>query len=149
MIGYHYTTQKAWGQVQYDGMQLTPMRQFEYDKFIENIPTLPRDVIWVWKDKLIEEHAFIVSLLVAEMHLSFDIVLLRIEYEESNSASVVCRPDAQNFINLTCNFSAGRLATGSLPVDLILDYVPASNITVIQQYNLLGPFTNKLASLDK
>ncbi len=147
MIGYHYTTQKAWEQVQYGGgMQLTSMRQFEYDKFIRTIPTLPRDIIWVWKEKLIAEHAFIVSLLVSEMHLSFDIVLLRIEYEESISAAIVCRPNAQDFVKLTCDFSAGRLATGKLPVDLILDYVPVSNIMRIGQHNMLEPFAKQSAA---
>ena len=40
-------------------------------------------------------------------------------------------------MNLVCDFSAGSLYTGKLPIDLILEDVPTYNVTKLWEANLL------------
>ena len=144
MIGYHYTTQEAWEQIQYRGLQPAPIRQHEYDSFTLVIPRLPRDAIWVWKEKLTDLQAFIILVTLAEIHRSFEVVLLRVEYEESSAASIAYDDTLENeSIRLRCGFAAGRMSTGKLPMELILDDVPASCITKLWEANLLEPFRDR------
>ncbi len=87
MIGYHYTTREAWEKIQREGMHTAPLSRCEYDKFLASAPLLPRDVIWVWRGQLNAEQAFITLFQLAEMHGSYDLVLLEIHYESWGSAS--------------------------------------------------------------
>jgi len=138
MIGYHYTTREVWEQVQYGSLHPAPMRQHEYDHFRKKTPTLPRDAIWAWKEELTNEQALIVLMSLASMHLSFDLVLLRLDYALSSSAIHICKEHPDDRLSFTCSFSAGRLDTGSLPIDLILFSVPAANITKLWEVDLLA-----------
>jgi len=143
VIGYHYTTREAWESIQYGGMSPAPLRQHEYDGFLTSLPTLPRDAIWVWKEELSDHQAFIVLTSLAVMHDSFDIVLLAIDYEPNSSASIACKEYDNDFTRLTCDFSMGRLSTGKLSIDLILNDVPAANITKLWSGNLMAPFRGR------
>ncbi len=140
MIGYHYTTRETWEQVQHSALCPAPICSREYARFLTGIPALPRDAIWVWKEELSDQQAFIVLTSLAVTHNSFDIVLLAIDYEPDSSASVVYKDDSDGSLRLTCNFSIGHLEIGKLPIDLILDSVPASNITKLWSGDLLTPF---------
>lgn len=144
MIGYHYTTQEAWNLIQVEGMHPAPIRQHEYDRFASVCKDLPRDAIWVWKEELTDTQAFITALLLADIHSSFDFVLLEIEYDAESSASLVCKECSEDTIKLSCNFSAGNhLFTGSQPIDLIINSVPAASITKLWQGDLLEPLRNR------
>ena len=140
MIGFHYTTQEAWEAIQYEGMKPAPIRQHEYDRFLADIPMLPREAIWVWKEELTDRQAFVVLTSLAVMHDSFDVVLLEVDYEPDSSASISCKEHPDDRVRLTCDFSIGHIAIGKLPIDLILDAVPAHNITKLWSGNLLAPF---------
>jgi hypothetical protein len=143
MIGYHYTTREAWEQIQYEGMKLDTIRQHEYDRFVCDIPTLPREAIWVWKEELTDEQAFVVLTSLAIMHDSFDVVLLEIDYEPDSSASISCREHPDDRVRITCNFAIGHVEIDKLPIDLILDDVPARNVTKLWSGNLLAPFQGR------
>lgn len=137
MHGYHYTTREAWKAIQREGMCLAPIRQHEYDKFLEALTWLPPDAIWVWREPLTDKHAFIMLILLSEMHQSFDMVLLKVNYEEWASASYACKASPEDKVRLKYSLSVGRLRTGSLPIDLIITDVPVASIELIWQVNLL------------
>jgi hypothetical protein len=137
MIGYHYTTVPAWETIQREGMVPAPLRAHERDKFRESVPQLPDDAIWVWKEPLTDEQAYIVTLLIAELHQCYNLVLLEICYEEWGSASIACKDHQDDIIRLSCTFGAGRLQLPSLPIDLIICNVPAAAIKCIWRVNLL------------
>ncbi len=137
MIGYHYTTREAWEKIQREGMHTSRIVQHEYDKFLASVPLLPRDAIWVWRGKLNAEQAFITLLQLAEMHGSYDLVLLKVHYEGWGSASLACKEPGDGLIRLSCSFAVGRLDTGSLPIDLITHDVPATAVECIWEINLL------------
>ena len=145
MIGYHYTTQEAWEHIKFKGLQTAPLRQCDYNSFLNQIPSLPKDAIWVWQEELTDVQAFITLITLAELHDSFDIVLLRVEYGESSAASIICKEKCDESITLTCSFSAGRLETGKLPIELILDDVPASSIIKLWEVDLLASLRDRHA----
>ena len=143
MIGYHYTTREAWEQIQHCGLHPSPIRQHEYDCFLPVCPTLPRDAVWVWKEELTDQEAFVVLTSLAIMHDSFDIVLLAIDYEPDSSASIICKEHNNNFGRLTCNFAIGPVKIDKLSIDLILDVIPPSNITKLWSGDLMAPFYDR------
>ena len=138
MLGYHYTTREGWEAIQ-DAGHLRPekIRAHEHTRFSKICKNLPPDAIWVWEEELTDEEAFIALILLAEMHNSFDLVLLELRYPHSSSASIVCIPEPGDRLTLTCEFAVGRLRTGKRPIDLILDPVYANNIKELWQGNLL------------
>lgn len=146
MHGYHYTTKKSWEMIQREGMHPAPIRQLEYDVLIRKVPHLPTDAVWVWQEPLNDEQAYIILTLLSEMHQSFDLVLLKVNYEKSVSASHACKEFPGDEIRLTCNFSVGRLHTDSLPIDLIICDVPVANIELIWQVNLLDAIRGRHAA---
>jgi len=147
MIGYHYTTHEAWEQIQHQGMLPAPIRQHEYDIFLASVPTLPRDAIWVWKEELTDQEAFVVLTSLAVMHDSFDLVLLAVDYDSSSSALTVCKENPDDLLRLTCDFSIGHLTIDKQQIDLILDPVPANNIMELWSVNLLNTFRGRHKTL--
>lgn len=146
MHGYHYTTKEAWKVIQREGMRPAPIRQCEYDKFLNAVPLLPPDAIWVWREPLSDEQAYITLIQLAEAHQSFDMVLLKVNYEKWASASHTCKEIPDDKIRLKCSFSVGRLYTGSLLIDLIICDVPTTNIELIWQVNLLDAMKGRHAA---
>jgi len=138
MLGYHYTTREGWAAIQ-DAGHLRPekIRAHEYTLFSTECKNLPPDAIWVWKEELTDKEAFVTLITLAEIHKSFDLVLLELRYPHSSSASIVCIPEPGDALNLTCEFAVGRLRTGKRPIDLILDPVYANNVKELWQGNLL------------
>ncbi len=102
------------------------------------MPRLQRNVIWVWRERLTDEHAFITCFLLAEAHQSFDLVLLEIGYGNSDAASLIYKEHPEDIHRLTCKFSAGRLKTGSQPVELLVHDVPPEKIQLLWQGSLLA-----------
>jgi len=137
MIGYHYTTQKAYQDIQLEGLYPSILRKYEYDKFHEIMPELQREAIWLWKEKLSRINAWIVTAALAVDHDSFDLVLLKIEYGEGDAVSMIHANG--DTINLKCNFSANSLTTGSLPIELLVGPVSPENIELIWEGDLLSP----------
>ena len=147
MIGYHYTTQSAWEQIQVEGMRPSPIRKHEYDGFALSCENLPPDAIWVWKEELSPQQVYIALITLADIHCDFDFVLLEIEYGPASSASLVCAPPG-DLIRLNCSFKAGRMDTGLQPIDLIINPVPAMSITKLWEGNLLEPLQNRHPALE-
>jgi hypothetical protein len=135
MIGYHYTTKEVWEQAQFNGLSPAPIRKHELEIFREQVPALPSDAIWVWQNVPAPEAAWVVTTNLASMHNSFELVLLEIDYEDSNACSVVYAGDDD--IKLQCSFSAGSFTTGFLPIELLNSTVAPKNIKLIQSFNLL------------
>lgn len=136
MIGYHYTTQEAWEQIQVEGMYPAPIREHEYARFNKACTNLPPDAIWVWRGSLSDAQAFIALITLADLHQSFDFVLLELDYDTGSSALHTCKLPGDT-INLTCEFTAGRLKTNPQPIDLIINPVPPMNITKLWEGDLL------------
>jgi hypothetical protein len=136
MIGYHYTTKEAWTQIQLNGMSPAPIRKHELDRFREEVPDMPSDAIWVWKDIPSPEAAWVVTANLASMHKSFELVLLEIEYEDSSACSIKYAKDS-DIIKLKCTFSAGSFTTGHLPIELLISEVNSDNIKLLHSFNLL------------
>ncbi len=138
MIGYHYTSLRSWEDIQYRGLEPDRIRQHEYGLFVTIAPRLPRDAIWVWQHPLDNEQACITTFSLAAMHSSFEIVLLRITYDESDAASIVYDDtDPQDTTQFICSFTAGRLSTGRLPIELLINSIPPEQIEKIWEINLL------------
>jgi hypothetical protein len=121
------------------------IREKDLTSFRRSLPDLPDvKVIWVWKEELTDEHALIVLVTLAEAHQTFDMVLLKLEYEPESSAGIVhAMPDQDT--RLVVSFDIGRLGTGKLPCDLILDHVPPRCVTKIWDINLLDSLKHRHA----
>lgn len=145
MIGYHYTTREAWEKIQLDGLEPKQIQEKDLTSFRRSLPDLPDvKVIWIWREELTDEHALIVLVTLAEAHQTFDMVLLKLEYEPEASASIVhALPNYD--ANLVVSFGIGRLDTGKLPCDLILDNVPPENVEKIWEINLLEALKHRHA----
>jgi len=137
MIGYHYTPLEKWDVIQREGLHLAPVRQHELDRFRRSLPALPDEAIWVWREPLTDEQAFITALNLASMHGSYEIALLRVQYDSWAAASHACKEHPDDTVKLRCNFGAGSLVTPMLPIELILADVPANRVEKIWQCNLL------------
>ena len=140
MIGYHYTTQSAWEAIREHGLFPGPIRPHELLKFqtacgIE----MPTEAIWVWQERLTVQQAWITSILLADIHSEWDLILLKIDYKEADSIPHNYKPQPDDTVNLTCAFGAGKLSTGSLPIDLLMNHIPACQIEPIWEGNLLEP----------
>lgn len=142
MIGYHYTTMEAWAQIKHQGMHLSTMGGVEYDNLSRSLPGLQRKVIWVWTRLLTNHQAFISCILIADAFNTFDIALLKIHYPESHSASNVYKDAPMDEVRLTCRISAGRMEANP-PIDLIISSVPASEIELLWNVNLLLAMDNR------
>ncbi len=140
MRGYHYTTRDRWEQIKYLGLYPNEISAWELEKFRGGMPTMPSRAVWVWKERLTPDQVWICTTLLADRHGSFDLVLLEVEYDNVNSVSRICRPHPDDSITLTCGFCVGRFETGQLGVELLIDFIPASQITLIEELNLLEPF---------
>ena len=137
MIGYHYTTREAYRDIQLEGLYPSALRKHEYDKFSQIMPRLCREAIWLWKEKLSKVHAWIVTVTLAVNHDSFDLVLLKVEYDKENAVSIIHANG--DTIKLKCSFSAHSLSTGSLPIELLMDPVSPKDIELIWEGDLLSP----------
>jgi hypothetical protein len=135
MIGYHYTSKEAWEKVQLNGLSPTPIRKHELEIFREQVPCVPSDAVWIWKDIPPPEAAWVVTANLASMHKSFELVLLEVNYEDSNACSMVYANGDD--IKFKCSFSAGSFTTGFLPIELLINTVAADNIKLLRSFNLL------------
>ncbi|MHC4296446.1 MAG: hypothetical protein ACYS7Y_04025 [Planctomycetota bacterium] len=150
MIGYHYTTMVNWNGIQESGeLRLGRCRQHELDRFRESAPRLQEDVIWVWKNPLTDIQAWIVTALLSTMHGDFNLALLELTYPESDSCSLIYLDDPCSTLRFTCEFSAGNLDTGNLPIDLIANNVPMDRIRLLWEGDLLSPFYGRHTEYEK
>jgi hypothetical protein len=146
MIGYHYTTRVAWKQIRSEGVEPSQIREKDLTSFRRSLPDLPDvKVVWVWKEELTNEQALIVLVTLAEAHRTFDMVLLELEYEPESSAAIVHAVQGYD-ARLVVSFDVGRLGTGKLPCDLILDHVPTRCVSKIWEINLLDSLKHRHAS---
>ncbi len=140
MIGYHYTTRDRWEKIKYRGLYPAEISEHELSTFREGLPRVPGRAIWVWRERLTPEQAWICTTLLADRHRSFDIVLLEIEYHDTDAMSRLCRPEPADVVGLRCNFCVGWRETGMLPLELLVYHIPAGQISLIAEINLLEPF---------
>lgn len=141
MIGYHYTTRARWEKIRSLGMYPDEISAHELETFHDAMPYLPERAIWVWRERLTPEQAWVCTTLISDRHSSFDLVLLEIEYKDTDAASVVCRPHPDDTVNLSAKFSAGGRGTGLLPIELLLDCIPAKQVTLLEEFNLIENFS--------
>lgn len=145
MIGYHYTTRKAWELIQQEGLTLAPMLEHEYAKFRDPMPRLQRDVVWVWKQRPWPEHAWVIAIGLAALRDSFNLVLLKIRYEDEDAASVIYNDHRDDSVlRLTASFTTGKKESPHMPVELLTHPVPPEDIEVIWETDLLAPFKEML-----
>lgn len=140
-IGYHYTTRKQWEEsTQYSGLFPARISDHELADFRRAMPLMPEDAVWVWKELLDSEAAFVACILLAERHQSHEMVLLEVEYEDEDAMSVCFKPEADLEVMLHCTFSAGRFTTGNRDIELLHRHVPPERLRVVWEGNLLDPF---------
>jgi hypothetical protein len=143
MIGYHYTTQTAWEESIKDlGMYPHVIRAHEFERFRSAMPDMQKDAIWVWKNPLTTRQAWIATAFLAHLHDSFDMVLLEIDYDESDAASIIYKELPSDTVKLSCDFAVGEWSIGNLPIELLINHVPSERIRKVWEGNLLTPLRN-------
>lgn len=100
---------------------------------------MPTEAIWVWKQRLNVKQAWVSCILLADIHAEWDLILLKIDYKEADSIPSNYKPRWDDTVNLSCNFAAGKAETGSLPIDLLMNHIPADQIEPIWEGRLLEP----------
>jgi hypothetical protein len=106
------------------------------------MPDVPDKAIWVWRNPLTDKQAWIATVLLAHLHDSFDMVLLEIEYDESDAASILYKELPDDKVKLSCDFTVGEWSLGSLPIELLMNHVPPERIRKVWEGNLLAPLQN-------
>lgn len=140
MRGYHYTTRRVWSAfIQHEGLTVGPIRHHELEEFRREMPDCQEMGIWVWKEIPKPEQAWIITALLATMHNDWDLVLLEVEYDETETMLYQNPYPGDDRVKQTCQFSACHLDTGRLEIDILVDPVPATRITKIWEANLLSP----------
>jgi hypothetical protein len=135
MFGYHYTTRHCWEDIQYEGLLLNNIRAHELTDFHNVLPQLPAQAIWTWREEPEGDNAVVVIMSLALGRKSFELVLLEVEYDVKDS-SLALHPPEGGTANLTCSFQAGNYDTGSMPISLILQPVPAEQVHCIKEFDL-------------
>ena len=140
MIGYHFTTRENWEQgIALEGLKPDKVRDHELNTFRNSMPDMQDTAIWLWKDPLTPEEVWISTALLSDIRGSFDLVLLEVEYDDSDAATVVYKPD-EGTVKLKCNFSAGRRKMKDKPIELLVNPITPNQITKVWEVNLLAPF---------
>jgi len=141
VIGYHYTTQKAWEAIREHGLFPGHIRPHELERFQNTCGMdMPQEAVWVWKDRLTVENAWVVTALLANIHNDFDLILLKVHYKAADSIPLNYKPNPEDTVKLSCNFSVGtRDTTGDMPIDLLMNHIPPDQVEPIWEGSLLEP----------
>ena len=134
MIGYHFTPTDNLLVIQQNGLLPTIISEWEYLKFSEDIPNLPKKAIWVWKYRYYNKELLNLLIFLTHRHNDFKISLLRVKYSVVDTASYLVKTD---IVKLYCPFVLGEteIFKDRGPIDLVTTTI--NDIKIIDSWNLL------------
>lgn len=139
MRGYHYTTRGVWETfIAHEGLTVAPIRAHELEEFRRDMPDCQEDGIWVWKELPTPRQAWVITALLAMIHHDWDLVLLEVEYDEIDTMVYHNPAEGDDQIKQTCRFFGNGMDTGKLPIDILVNPIPAERITKIWESDLLS-----------
>lgn len=139
MIGYHYTTREAYESIKVNGLIPEPISPREYKNYKECLPNLPKKAVWVWTKALNDLHSWVVVTSLAAVKASLNVVLLKVNYQARDAASIIYNEKLDEHTYLKCSFTAGALSTGSQLIELLVHPISPENIELIWESDLLWP----------